>query len=67
MADDSMRYVHTLAIVLNCWNDSDLYEKLYSKLPIDPEYLEEPEMKIETIKGSEYIKYEISNKQRAST
>ena len=62
MADDCMRYVHTLAIVLNCRKESDLYKKLYSKDEFDPDYVTEPEMKIETIKGSEYIKYEVSNK-----
>lgn len=67
MADDCMRYVHTLAIVLNCRKDTDLYNKLHSTDEFDPDFLPEPVEKIETIKGSEYISYEPSNKQRSST
>ena len=68
MADDCMRYVHTLAIVLNCKKNSELYKKIFPNDGSEPapDYLPEPIEKIVTKSGSDYITYE-ENKQQRNT
>ena len=63
MADDCMRYVHTLAIVLNCRKNTELYRKIFNEEGLDavPEYLPEPKEKKVTVRGSDYLVYEPSN------
>ena len=52
LAEEEMRYVHTVAIVLNCRKESKLYKEIYDDSKMASVYLNKEEMKAEA-KGEE--------------
>ena len=47
LSEEEMRYVHTVAIVLNCRKESKLYKDIYDTTPGASEYLKSQEAKAE--------------------